>query len=205
MFAVDTLPVELHNGDRMTLEEFFATWERIPDLKRAELIDGVVYLPSPVSIPHSQYESRLSFWLQVYRWARPAWEMLQNVSWKLAGSSPQPDLALVRSMTGTYPEEPPALVCEISHSSRSYDLGPKLRLYERSGVTEYLAVLIQEKRVEWRVLVDGRYVLLTPDAEGYLKSATLAGLWLDPAALFPLDEKRLQAVLQQGLAATQPK
>ncbi len=57
---------ELHNGDRMSLEEFLQRWEGIPELKHAELINGVVYLASPVSVRHGVYESLMIGWLQYY-------------------------------------------------------------------------------------------------------------------------------------------
>jgi hypothetical protein len=40
---------ELVTGEQMTVEEFLHRWEELPDLKNAELIDGVVHVPSPVS------------------------------------------------------------------------------------------------------------------------------------------------------------
>lgn len=43
-------------GDRLSREEFLARWEQMPALKKADLIDGVVYMPSPVSIVHSGYD-----------------------------------------------------------------------------------------------------------------------------------------------------
>ena len=46
-----TTPVErvpaLQNGDRLTRDEFERRYEAMPHLKKAELIEGVVYLPSP--------------------------------------------------------------------------------------------------------------------------------------------------------------
>ena len=35
----------LREGDRLTREEFLRRWEAMPDLKWAELIDGIVYMP----------------------------------------------------------------------------------------------------------------------------------------------------------------
>jgi hypothetical protein len=43
---------ELVTGERLTREEFLRRWEELPDLKNAELIDGVVHVPSPVSRDH---------------------------------------------------------------------------------------------------------------------------------------------------------
>jgi Uma2 family endonuclease len=87
---------------------------------------------------------------------------------------------------------------EIVESSWRRDLGPKLELYRRTGVAEYLAILIRKKTVQWRVLEDGQYKLLEP-AGGVLKSRVFPGLWLDTGALFPPDRKRLLAGVDEGL------
>jgi hypothetical protein len=38
----------LEPGDRLSREEFERRYDRIPQLKKAELIEGTVYMPSPV-------------------------------------------------------------------------------------------------------------------------------------------------------------
>ncbi len=38
----------LENGDQLTRPEFERRYEAMPHLKKAELIEGVVYMPSPV-------------------------------------------------------------------------------------------------------------------------------------------------------------
>ena len=42
----------LENGDRLTRDEFERRYEAMPHLKKAELIEGVVYVPSPVRYRH---------------------------------------------------------------------------------------------------------------------------------------------------------
>ena len=42
----------LENGDRLTRDEFMRRYEAMPGLKKAELIEGVVYVPSPVRHRH---------------------------------------------------------------------------------------------------------------------------------------------------------
>jgi hypothetical protein len=63
--------VRLVHGQRLTLEEFMERWEQIPSLKKAELIEGVVYLPSPVSNPHSDTDSLMQGWAVLYASATP--------------------------------------------------------------------------------------------------------------------------------------
>jgi len=193
----------------MSREEFLARWDADPLLKKAELIEGVVYLPSPVSVPHGSYDSLLHAWLSFYWIHTPACQLLTNATWMLLDSSPQPDIALrlrpeaggrsTNTKDGKYPEGPAELVVEICRSSRSYDLGPKLALYQKSNVPEYLAVLIEESRVEWRSLTEGRYQMIAPDQDGLLKSKIFPGLWLDPQALFAENLPALAAAVELGL------
>ena len=45
------VPVEippLESGDRLTRHEFERRYQARPEIKKAELIEGVVYMPSPV-------------------------------------------------------------------------------------------------------------------------------------------------------------
>src|SRR5713226_8234596 len=81
-------------GDRMELDEFLDRWEQSPELKFAELIDGVVYMPSPVSLPHGRLDGLAQSVFGLYRLRSAICENLPNVTWLMLGSAPQPDLAL---------------------------------------------------------------------------------------------------------------
>lgn len=200
-------PPQLHNGDRMSQGEFLRAWEQIPELKKAELIDGVVYVPSPVSLLHADYSNLMGSWLRLYAVAVGGLRALSDATWLMGGSSPQPDGALVRAVepaSQTYASILPELLLEVAYSSRSYDLGPKQELYRRSRVPEYLCLLLDEERVEWRALQGTAYRLLYPDGEGVLRSIRCPGLWLDTQALFPPDERRLFATLDRGIASRHP-
>ncbi len=199
------LHTDLQNGDRMTREEFLRRWEQLPDLKNAELIDGVVYLASPVSFRHASYESLFTGWLHHYNYKLgDVLTIVSNATLLLGGSSFQPDVALRRGRTrlagkGQYLEGPPDLVVEISYSSRAYDLGPKLAAYRSGGVREYVSILLEEQRVEWRVLSGSRYRLLEAGEDLILRSPHFQGLWLDTGAVFPPDSKRLFEAIEVGL------
>lgn len=193
----------LHNGDRMSPDEFLWRSEQIPELKKAELIKGVVYLASPVSRPHSAYEAFFGAWLTHYAVAKneDLW-IGSNPTLRLEGSVVQPDVALLRrgaSLTEGYLEVTPDLVVEVSYSSKTYDLGLKLATYRSASVPEYLTVLVQSRRIEWRVLNGSRYRLLQLPKDGILKSPNFPGLWLDTKALFPLDRLRLFAAVDRGV------
>jgi len=207
MQIVHIPPLLFESGDRLDRDEFLALWERMPDLKFAELIDGVVYLPSPLSRQHSRTDHLVQLWTGMYA-ARAAFiEVLPNATWLMEKSAPQPDVALrilpeyggQSQNAGELAVGAPEFVAEISYSSRSYDLGPKLQLYERSGVKEYLAVLTEERRLEWRVLREGRFHLLESDQAGIYRSIIFPGLWLDGAAFWNHDIPAVLATLEKGL------
>ena len=51
----------LEPGDRLSRAEFERRYEAMPELKKAELIEGVVYMPSPVRLrrhgrPHAHLD-----------------------------------------------------------------------------------------------------------------------------------------------------
>jgi hypothetical protein len=194
-------------GDRMELAEFLERWEQSPELKFAEFVDGVVYMPSPLSLPHSRFDGLAQFVLGHYAVRSGICENLPNATWLMLGSAPQPDLVLslkpeyggkMRVAPRDLASGIPELIVEICRSSRSYDLGPKLALYERAGVPEYLAILVEEKRFEWRVMTQGRYQFLDA-ADGVFRSRILPGLWIDEPAFWTQDGTRLLAVLEEGL------
>ena len=204
---IPLFPLLMAPGDRMTREEFLERWEQMPRLKFAELIDGVVYMPSPVSSLHSADEAKFQLVLINYALRTPVCEYRPGATWKMLESAPQPDLALfvlpeyggrIR-IEESFLSGAPELVVEISRSSHSYDLGPKLALYQRAGVQEYAAVLVEEERIEWRILEDGSYRLMKPSPEGIYKSRVFPGLWLDSSAFWRGDAAGLMEVLEQGL------
>jgi Uma2 family endonuclease len=198
---------ELQNGDRMSRQEFLSRWECIPELRQAELIEGVVYLASPVSLAHGSYDALFVQWLGRYiSAAEGGLSIATNTTLLWDDSTFQPDIALVKpaldQRSGSkYLEHLPELVVEIAYSSRSYDLGPKLEAYRSAGLQDYITVLLEEQRVEWRVLRGSRYRLLAATKDGLLRSPNVPGLWLDTGALFPPNAKRLFAAVDRGIQA----
>ena len=200
----------LENGDRLTRAEFERRYEAMPDLKKAELIEGVVYMPSPVRQTfHGRQNSHLDCWLSVYEASTPGVEVGVNSTVQLdLENMPQPDCLLfiqpqyggrVRISEKGYIEGAPDLVGEIASSSASYDLGDKLRVYRRSGCREYLVWRVLDQQFDWFVLRDERYEPLGPSADDILRSVVFPGLWLDPAALLRGDVNTVLATVQEGL------
>ena len=194
-------------GDQLSREEFLDLWEQMPDLKFAELIDGTVYMPSPLSAAHASRDVEVHGWIYLYQSETSVCKAFGNATWLILDSAPQPDTALCllpefggrTSLSGKLASGAPELVVEVCQSSRSYDLGPKLRLYQRAEIDEYIAFLLREQRIEWRVLESGSYRLLKADPDGILRSRVFPGLWLDEVAFWRDDLKGVQVALEAGL------
>ena len=205
--AASILPPPLHEGERLTRDEFMRRWEAMPDLKHAELLDGIAHLPSPAGFRHNLVEPRIVSWLVQYADATPGCEVGSDGTWLMSPDAvPQPDASLRIAAGGSsrvennYLVGAPELAVEVAWSSSARDLGIKSDLYRRHGVREYLVVLAQENDVLWREVVKGRYRKIAPDADGILHSSVFPGLGLDTAALWSEDWPRLRASLDAGLA-----
>ena len=200
----------LNAGDRLSRAEFERRYEAHPEINKAELIEGVVHMPSPVHfVQHGQPHVALVGWLAFYRAITPGIVAADNATVRLDYENVvQPDalLRLEPALGGNshiteddYLAGPPELVVEIAASSASYDLHAKHRVYARNGVQEYLVAQAYEQRVDWFVLRGGVYEAIEPDGEGVLRSEVFPGLWLPAEALWTGDLGRILAVLQSGL------
>ena len=70
-----TPPVEpLENGDLLTAGEFLRRDEAMPHVKKAELIEGIVYLGSPVRLIHAEPDTLAQTWLGFYAAHTPGTE-----------------------------------------------------------------------------------------------------------------------------------
>ncbi len=207
MSLVAPIVPPLAAGEQLSREEFLRRWEALPELKRAELLEGMVYLPSPMRVSHGSQDLFVHGWITVYVAHTPGCDAGCNATWLMLEDAPQPDCYLRISpefggqsgLEGGYGKGASELIVEVSLSSASYDLGPKLRLYRSAGVLEYITVLLTEGQVIWRRLVSGNYAPIEPDSRGLLRSVVFPGLWLDPDALVERDGARLLKVLNQGL------
>lgn len=198
-----TGPPPLTAGDRLTRAEFERRWELHPEIKKAELIDGLVYTEMTVSERHGEPHLTLGGWLFLYRSMHPDLQSLDNTTIRLAGEDDlQPDLVLRRRSGGTSAiaqdrciEGPPELVAEIAVSSASYDMHLKKEAYRRGGVREYLVWQVYDERIDWWRLEGGDYVPLQADDSGILESKEFPGLRLDVAALAAEDLAGVLAAL----------
>jgi len=201
---------ELCAGDRLTRAEFERRYWAMPNVKKAELIEGVVYIPSPVSQNHARPQFDMIALLDLFRFATPGIEGADNATVRLdLENEPQPD-AFLRIVPqcggqsrddGEYVAGSPELIVEIAASSVSYDLHDKLRAYQRNGVCEYMVWRVRDSAIDWFALREGRFERLPLSDAGHYHSEAMPGLWLDPAALIRGDLAQVTAVLQQGLAS----
>jgi hypothetical protein len=199
----------LRAGDKLSREEFLRRWEANPEFQNAELIGGIVYMSSPVSVEHGDRDGQVGGWLWYYSAFTPGTASGHNTTSFLLDDTAQPDLNLRilpergggSWVEGKFLHGVPELLAEICDSSAAYDLHVKLDLYEAAKVPEYLAVVLFEKEIRWHVLVDGAYQTMPPDSDGIWRSRVFPGLWLDGAALLNGDMSRVLARLQEGLSS----
>lgn len=199
----------LEAGDHLDQKTFHERYEAMPEDFRAELIGGIVFLPSPLKRPHGRMRVLLSLWLDTYGQATAGTEVFSNPTTILdRRAEPQPDLCMLIANPrhgqtreeGEYIVGAPELIVEVASSSESIDLHRKRDDYERTGVKEYLVVLLRQKRIEWFIRRNAHFENLPAAGDGIYRSEVFPGLWLDPAALLGQDHRRLLDVLQQGLA-----
>ncbi|MEG3881334.1 Uma2 family endonuclease [Microcoleus sp. herbarium19] len=204
-----SIPVPaLESGDRLTRAEFERRYAATPEKFKAELIEGVVYVASPVRVFHGVPHADLVTWLGVYRTATPGVSAADNATTRLdLDNEPQPDALLRIQIGGTstisddgYIEGAPELVAEIATSSATIDLGAKKNAYRRNGVQEYLVWQTFENRFSWFRLQAEEFVLIEPDGDGIIRSSTFPGLWLAVPALLQGNMIEVLNVLQVGIA-----
>jgi Uma2 family endonuclease len=208
--AITARPPPLEPGDVLTAPEFRRRAAASPHIKRAELIDGVVYVSQPVSAgSHGTPHSRLTTVLQLYAADTPGVEIAVDSTIRVdLENEPQPDVMLyieresggsVRLVDGGYVEGTPEFVAEISASSTSYDLHQKLELYRRAGVREYVVWRTRDRAFDVFVLTAGRFDRAAVDDAGVWRSSALPGLWLNLRALLRDEFSVARATVDSGL------
>jgi Uma2 family endonuclease len=205
--ATTSINPPLENGDRLSRDEFERRYAAMPHLKKAELIEGVVYVPAALRFrSHGQPHADLIIWLGMYKIVTPRVELGDNPTVRLdLDNEPQPDAVLLieggsaRINSDDYIEGAPELVVEIAASSAAYDLYDKKRAYRRNGVKEYLVWRVYDKQLDWFSLEAGEYIKLEQDNDGIIRSQVYPGLWLATSQLLSGKMNEVLAVLQQGL------
>lgn len=199
--------VPLESGDHLTREEFHRRYLARPDIRKAELIEGIVYVASPVRQAfHGRQHALAMMWLTHYAALVPGLDVGDNATVFLdADNEVQPDAFLfwdppvgtgARLTEKGYVEGAPPLVFEIAASSAAYDLNDKLRVYRRTGVPEYIVWQVYEGRIDWFRLRNGEYVRIEPDARGIIESEVFPGLRLHVARMLGGDRAGVLAEIK---------
>lgn len=192
------------NGDVMSREQFHRLYSECEELQRVELIEGIVYLPSPIrSKGHAEEQMLMLVWLDAYASrheesglsAQPPNSVMLDDE-----NEPEPDAMLFRKDQAQFDDgylaSAPELIVEIAASSAARDLHQKKRAYECNGVREYIVWRTRDKAIDWFRLVDGAYVTISPNAEGIIESAEFPGLRLDVPAMLAHDRARVLRALR---------
>lgn len=208
--STDTRIPPLESGDRLSRHEFERRYQAMPHLKKAELIEGVVYVPAALRFrSHGRPHALIMAWLSDYWLATPGVELGDNPTVRLdLDNEPQPDAVLLidervggqsRLSEDDYIEGAPELVAEIAASSAANDMHDKKKVYRRNGIQEYIVWQIFENKLDWFCLQQGEYVSLEADTTGVVRSRVFPGLWLAVPELLTGDMTQVLAVLQAGI------
>jgi Uma2 family endonuclease len=207
-----TLP-PLVAGQQLDQPTFHERYEAMSPDTRAELVGGVVYMPSPMRGDHGTTDQAVAGWVFNYQVETPGVVGAGGATVKLdLKGEPQPDreLFIPAELGGQVARDskgyfigPPELVIEIARSSRAYDLGVKKAAYELAGVREYLIIELDPNRIHWFIRRGNQFEGLPPGPDSVYRSEIFPGLWLDSQALYDEDLVRLVAVLNEGLATPQ--
>lgn len=217
MVTATKLPLPLlENGDRLTRPEFERRYEAMPNLKKAELIEGIVFMAAALRANnHGNPHAIVMTWLGVYYAATPGTYLADNTTVRLdMDNAPQPDALLrIEPVAGGKSriteddriEGAPELVVEVAASSASYDMNAKLNVYRRSGVQEYIVWQIYENQILWYQLVEGQYEQLESNSEGIVESQIFPGLILPLEDMQSRDIAEVLAQLQTRLGSAAHK
>jgi Uma2 family endonuclease len=210
--SMRAMPVPpLENGDRLSRAEFERRYDAMPNLKKAELINGIVYMGSPVRTIHGTPHALMAGWLSTYFAYTPGLEITDNTTVRLDDDNePQPDLALFKKVGAggqaridedKYVAGGPELAIEIAASNVSRAAHMKKDLYLQFRVQEYIVWRVDQKAIDWFVLHNGIYEALSADETGLISSLQFPGLVLDVPAMLRLDLATVLTRLQQAIGS----
>ena len=201
----------LQSGDHLCRAEFRRRYALYPEIQKAELIEGVVIVGSPVHRQHGRPHFQFVSLVGTYTAHTPGLVAGDNESIVLDEDNEfQPDLFIgIDSIRGgqlTDTEKGPLagvpeFIVEIAASSASYDLHSKFDVYLRSGVQEYLVLLAYEREMRFFRLEEGEFRSVQPNEDGVLRSRVLPGLWFRSDWFWEGRMSELLQLVQEGLAS----
>ncbi len=201
----------LENGDCLDAEEFLRRWEAMPELKQAELINGVVFMNAAQRFQfHANPSGRMVYWLNCYVACTPGVQCANEGTVQFSREHVlQPDACLLilpqyggqcRLTEQGLLSGPPELVVEISASSASRDLHQKKRIYEQAGVREYVVWDVFASELICLSNREGKFQRITADQAGVFRSEVFPGLWLDQQAMLGEDLVQVRKTVETGTA-----
>jgi hypothetical protein len=198
-------------GEHLDQPTFHERYEAMPPDTCAELVGGIVYMPSPMRLDHGNESRFVGGWLDRYQRFTPGVEGADGATVKLdPKGEPQPDhfLFISPELGGQsdvdsegYFTVASELIVEVARSTRHYDLNQKKVDYERAGVCEYVVVELDPNRLPWFIRTGKHFKKLPPGRDGIYRSKVFPGLWLDPESIFSRDRVRRDEVLERGVRA----
>jgi len=199
----------LWEGQRLDRETFHRLYSDSPELKRVQLIEGIVYMPSPMRfVQHAHPEVSFTTWLTYFASFTPGVNSGGQATLKIDGKNEyQPDGMLFYDKgqliidNDGYLVGVPELVVEVSASTISVDSNEKYLVYQKYGVKEYLLWNTEAKKITWYGRSGSKFVPMKPNREGIIKSKAFPGLWLNVAAMLKGNLKLVLKTLQEGLSS----
>ncbi|MFT3878951.1 MAG: Uma2 family endonuclease [Gemmatales bacterium] len=199
----------LYDGQRLDRETFHRLYEASPELKRVQLIEGIVHMPSPMRfVQHANPQTCINGWLFCYSSQTPGVRNGGSATLKIDTENEfEPDGMLFYDQgqlviaDDGYLEGVPELVVEVSASTISVDSKEKFRVYEKQGVKEYLLWNTQADTITWFARNKNKFVAMKPNRAGIIQSKTFPGLWLDVAAMLEGDLTQVMKTLNEGLTS----
>lgn len=206
----------LHCGDKVAQSEFHQAYSAMPEVFKAELIGGMVFEPSPLSLEHSDINGLLIAAFLAYASRSRALQVGDNATVILSPEDEvQPDAFLrvlpeyggrskntsrkdpkISRKALKYVKGAPELVVEVAQSSRAIDLHFKKERYRLAGVLEYLVVCLDPERVHWFSMSTGKELACRFDI---FRSKAFPGLWIDGKALLECDYTALMETVAAGM------
>ena len=177
----------------------FYDW--LPDDKKAEFINGEVFVHSPVSFRHSKASDNLVTLLRTYVRKHDLGHVAhEKLLVCLTRNDYEPDIAYWRrEIAGTFRDDQmkfpaPDLVVEVlSPSTERHDRQIKFEDYAAHGTDEYWIVDPEQRTIEQYLLAAGQYQLAVKVIDGHIRSRAIAGLQIPAQAAFDPDAN-LQAL-----------
>ncbi len=185
----------------LTAEDFL---EWLQPGKHADLIDGEIFMHSPVNLRHADLLNFVDELLRRYINGHKLGKLYREVvAVRLSSRNVfLPDLAFVpadrvSSLRPTYIAGAPTLVVEaLSPHTADRDVGPKFATYEEHGVDEYW-VLDPHTLAHRFYRREGEFLVEFAHGEAIIRSTTAVGFWMNRAWLDPAALPEVEACLAE--------